>query len=476
MRFLSRFKWAAAWLTCACTLLVAAPAWPQSEADRDRAAALVFAGDEKRNAGDHKGALQDYRAADKIMGVPSTGIEVARELEALGRLTDAREKFLKVARYPQNGDEPEAFVRARAEARKSAANLDKRIPELRVSVTGASSDSVTVTIDGEKHVGVGEPVRLDPGQHGVEASASGGRSTERTIMLQEGDASSLELQLPTLDGDDDDDVGSSDDSENLTHVRKNFVSVTVQVDHTFVQGAQDVCGSVDSSGNFEQDFPEYYCFNGDDGGEFLGKPVGREFNEIVGGAALASSVRLLAGYDRLLWHGLAVGGRVGYAFGGGPTVGDAEDRFDDCEEQYGDDVCRPPLASDFSPLHVEARLSYFIGGAEGLLRGYIRPHAFAAIGFAETRAGATISLCDTVENDGGPLTDPEPGTRCPAFTAKRDDIEVRQVAGLAFAGLGGGAIFAMHPSFGINVELKLMLLFPTQGFAVSQTAGPVFMF
>jgi hypothetical protein len=74
-------------LTCSSLALAAAP----TAQDRERARALMDAGDARFEAKQYAAALEQYRGADEIMQVPTTGIEVGRALERLGRLLEARE-------------------------------------------------------------------------------------------------------------------------------------------------------------------------------------------------------------------------------------------------------------------------------------------------------------------------------------------------------------------------------------------------
>ena len=80
--------------------------------DKETARFLMDDGDRKLRVGDYRGALDAYIAADKIMRVPTTGIAVGRVQEKLGRLLEARDTWLRVARYPVKLDEPEPFTEA----------------------------------------------------------------------------------------------------------------------------------------------------------------------------------------------------------------------------------------------------------------------------------------------------------------------------------------------------------------------------
>src|SRR5262245_66695671 len=94
------FAWlrACSFVMLSSALAVAAP----SAQDRERARGFMDLGDDKTAAGDLEGALKAYQAADGIMGVPTTGLEVARALEKLGRLIEARDACVRVTRFPRD--------------------------------------------------------------------------------------------------------------------------------------------------------------------------------------------------------------------------------------------------------------------------------------------------------------------------------------------------------------------------------------
>jgi tetratricopeptide (TPR) repeat protein len=99
-----------------------------SDADKAIARELVAVGDEHFAAGDYERALEAYRGADTIMGVPTTSIEVARTLAALGRDAEALAVIDAVLAYPERDDEPAAFRRARANAAALKVDLLERAP------------------------------------------------------------------------------------------------------------------------------------------------------------------------------------------------------------------------------------------------------------------------------------------------------------------------------------------------------------
>ncbi len=170
-------------------------AQPKSPADREAARAFVGAGHDKLDAGNTIGALADFRAADDIMGVPTTGMLVATALLELGRLIEAHEVVLRVQQYPKMAGEPAAFTRARSEAATQATAIAQRIPTVRVELADDSGPlregvAVAVSVDGARLVGDAalEPRQVDPGAHRIAVEASGYVATSDEITLREGQA------------------------------------------------------------------------------------------------------------------------------------------------------------------------------------------------------------------------------------------------------------------------------------------------
>jgi hypothetical protein len=166
-----------------------------SEVDKDAARTLVQQGDDLMTRKDYEKALEAYRRADDIMGVPTTSIEVGKVSLLLDKLVEARAAFEKAASYPRRDDEPEPFTRARKEARKQLERVSPRIPRLSVSVRGLKDgDRAEVTLDDEP-IETGEEIMLDPGSHQVAASASGYVTASEDLLLEEYDQRDVTLSL-----------------------------------------------------------------------------------------------------------------------------------------------------------------------------------------------------------------------------------------------------------------------------------------
>ncbi|MGK4005861.1 hypothetical protein WMF31_24760 [Sorangium sp. So ce1036] len=173
-----------------------------SAADRDTARALLIEGRKKRDAGDVEGARANFRAAHALMHVPTTGLDLARADEALGRLVEARATAYEVVHLPVAQSEPAAFTRARAEAAALLQRLEARIPSLLLRIEGAPLDEVDARVDGERIPGpaLALPRRLNPGRHEVVVSAPGFPTERREVTLNEGVRAPVEVRITLVPG------------------------------------------------------------------------------------------------------------------------------------------------------------------------------------------------------------------------------------------------------------------------------------
>lgn len=195
----------ALWLVLAASVAYAVP----TGEDRESARNLFRMGDEKYQAGDYEGALVSFKAADAIMRLPTTGLEVGRTLAKVGKLIEAREKLREVANLEPEEGEVQAQVDARAEARTLFKGLADQIPSLLVRVTtkdGSEVKRLTVTINGDEMAEEAAllPRRVDPGTHEVTVAAFGYRQEKRkvTVAVAQRQVLDIELtpiELPTFD-------------------------------------------------------------------------------------------------------------------------------------------------------------------------------------------------------------------------------------------------------------------------------------
>jgi hypothetical protein len=155
------------------------PAQPTAS-DRETARSLMAEGRDKRDAGDLHAALKAFVAADTIMHVPTTGLEVARTLDQMGQLVEARETLIAVLRIPPQPSDPAPFAEARRAAEALDADLAKRIPSITIEASSELPGAITVIVDEQTIPAnlVSIPRKLNPGKHVVIAKAAGEEARE----------------------------------------------------------------------------------------------------------------------------------------------------------------------------------------------------------------------------------------------------------------------------------------------------------
>jgi hypothetical protein len=174
-----------------------------SDADRKRARASMEEGDALIATKDYERALTKYMAGDAIMNVPTTGLEVARTLQRLGRMVEAKEKAEKVSALPRAPDEPSVYERARNSARELAQSLRARVVTVELVVTGAKPDAkIAISVDGRSIADASLPLRkaFDPGQHEFSVSAPGHTTVVKSVSLTEGSSQKIEIELRAIAG------------------------------------------------------------------------------------------------------------------------------------------------------------------------------------------------------------------------------------------------------------------------------------
>jgi hypothetical protein len=183
-----------------CLVSLPASAEP-TPADRETARAMVLDGRAKMQKQDYAGALRSFQAAHDTMGVPTTGLDLAKAQVALGLLIEARDLLLKVTRLPAAANEPEAFSNARIEAGELAQSLAGRIPSLIVIIKGPPADTpVKLTIDGATipTSALRLPRKINPGPHKLAASAPGFEAREVAVAVLEGTTRPFEVALNAI--------------------------------------------------------------------------------------------------------------------------------------------------------------------------------------------------------------------------------------------------------------------------------------
>jgi hypothetical protein len=155
-------------------------------AQKETARALMAEGRDLRDQGDLQGALTHFSAADSIMGVPTTGFELAATQAQLGKLVEARDTLRRVLAIAPSLDDPPPFNEARAKARALDQQLLARIGTLQFEPSGVDGDALEIKVDGESvpKAALNLPFRVNPGRHQIVARA-GDREVKRSVEAAE---------------------------------------------------------------------------------------------------------------------------------------------------------------------------------------------------------------------------------------------------------------------------------------------------
>src|SRR5260370_4497811 len=108
----------------------------------------------QREGGDAGAALEKFKAALSLVRTPIVALELGRTYTQLGKLIEARETFLSIARIPVRSEETARSTAARNQSASLADEIRVRLASVTIrltsagSVAGAGSGAVTVSVDG----------------------------------------------------------------------------------------------------------------------------------------------------------------------------------------------------------------------------------------------------------------------------------------------------------------------------------------
>ncbi len=216
---------------------------------------------------------------------------------------------------------------------------------------------------------------------------------------------------------------------------REWFSLVLRQDASVLSG-DDVCAPA------QQAAGAFACFRAD-GAQYLGTPDPK-VPARVRGMGLATT-RALLSFQHFVLPQLAVGGAVGFAFGGGPkSVGSN--------------------AHAFLPLHVEATLAWWPWRAPERA-GSVRPFARVGggIGQVDTRSALRIREDRTATPSPMQLDNPNEQT-----------LAVWEKAGVGQAHGGVGAALALHRAWLLTFAALARVSFPAPGAGVSAEVGLVF--
>ena len=207
--------------------------------------------------------------------------------------------------------------------------------------------------------------------------------------------------------------------------RKNWLSIAFSPDLLFVSSDDDACSAA------AQDSGKLSCFFAGDTA-YTGTPIQSGSSNSINGGVGTGSMRVVAGYDRVLGNRMTAGVRLGFAFLGHPER---------------------PDGKKFLPLHAEARFAYYLSKDPFMSTG-VRPYLVIGGGVADSVARVSTTV---VEDTGA-------GTR--SFK-----LDVYQRAGPAFGGLGAGVQYAVMPEAAMVVEVVGRAAFPEFAPVIAPSLG-----
>ena len=249
-------------------------------------------------------------------------------------------------------------------------------------------------------------------------------------------------------------------AETAASVRvRQWLGLHVAADVGFI-GGSNVCAT--SNHDFD-------CFSSGADAPYpgpLATGVAREPGELgdvypgtgIGMGASAGTWRALISYERALSQRVSFGGRLGYAFGGGPAT---------------------PEGRSFLPVHAEGRLSYWL---RELSAGGVRPYLHLGGGIAEVdlkKSDVTVRDCSTETARDAFLAcidarDAYDAANHPELPQKR--LDAYRKLGNAFVTTGGGAVIGLSGNTGLQLNLNAMLMLPSVGLVIEPSVGMVYGF
>lgn len=174
----------------------------QSETERVGARAAAEAGLAAFGEGRYNEAYELLDKAETLVHALPHLLYMARASEKQGQLVRARELYLKIGREQLVAGAPRAFLDAQQSAERERAAVEARLPYVTISLEGARSSEVRVTLDEREvpSVLLGVPFPIDPGTHVIVANGQGIGSEPATVNATEGARERIALKITTKVG------------------------------------------------------------------------------------------------------------------------------------------------------------------------------------------------------------------------------------------------------------------------------------
>lgn len=251
------------------------------------------------------------------------------------------------------------------------------------------------------------------------------------------------------------DMGESAAAGSAGGFRKIWVGAHFGADIYFYGSGENVCSKESVAQN-----RAYACYEADNKtplinghAESLGFPetTFKDGKGTIKGGPKFASMRALLSLDYAISPNLMVGGRVGFAFNGGPKSF-TYTAFDNGAQ-----------GKAFLPIHIEPRLTYHF---VSLGKPGIHPYIHAGGGLAQIDGKMSVSIC----NNGATA---DLTNNCQAGTRS---VYVYKRLGQGFVTLGGGVMYPIGTRFGAVANINLMYMLPDSGLVIEPSLGAVIAF
>src|SRR5258706_605461 len=170
-------------IALAASLLLASPAFAQSDADKATARSLGQEGQSALDAKDYKTAEDRFRRADSLYHAPTLALGLARSLSANGKFVAAQETYNRIIREGVAPGAPGVFAKAVDDAKAEVGAVSSKIAGATITVTGPDSPKVTLDDTPVPSAALGVKRPVDPGNHVVKVTADGWESTQTKLMV-----------------------------------------------------------------------------------------------------------------------------------------------------------------------------------------------------------------------------------------------------------------------------------------------------
>ncbi len=169
-----------------------------SAADRVTARTLAQEGQQALESKHYGVAVDKFSRADALVHAPTLLLGLARAQIGLGKLVEAQENLNRIVREGVAAGAPHPWIKAVDDAAKDVTAIAPRIPWVTITVFGPTSPEVVIDSTPVPPASLGAKRAINPGPHKIMAAAEGFQPTQKEVVLSEGQALTINLELEQL--------------------------------------------------------------------------------------------------------------------------------------------------------------------------------------------------------------------------------------------------------------------------------------